>query len=603
MKHFKKFLAILLTLALVLIPVTPAAASLLPAEGTSLTGYTVIMHTNDTHSRAVPNSGSGYMGFTAVSALKKNYEAAGAEVILLDAGDTLHGLPIANLVKGQSIVKIMNLVGYDAMTPGNHDFNYGTETLLKLSEDMDFALLSSNITKKDGGADLLEDNLVIEKNGVTYGIFGLSTPETAYLTNPNNVTNVEFGNPIDAATKEVAELKAAGAEVIIALAHLGVDESSKVTSKLVAEKVDGIDLIVDGHSHTVLEEGLAVEDTLIVSTGDYIQNIGVVLIDPSGNMKADLINAKEFTGTDAAIDELIKSYSTEQETLLSEVIGYSTVYLDGVREHVRAGETNLGNLATDAFRHVTGADVAITNGGGIRASIEIGDITKKDIVTVFPFGNYVVTKKVTGEALLKALEQGASTYPEPLGAFLQVSGITFSIDATKPTGSRVLNAKVNGTAVDPKAEYLLATNDFVVAGGDGYTMLADFEVANEFGSMEDVLIDYLKEIGDVTIQTQDRITILGAGEKETVVEDKEDTKGTEAIEDTKDTKEPVEDEDAAAEEEFDVYVVKKGDYLRKIADTLFDKESEWKKIYEWNKDLIKNPDMIFIGQELKIYAE
>jgi 5'-nucleotidase len=617
MKHFKRFLAILLTLALVILPVTPAAASLLPEEGASLTGYTVIMHTNDSHSRVVPNSGSGYMGFTAVSALKKSYEAAGAEVILLDAGDTLHGLPIANLFKGQSIVKLMNLVGYDAMTPGNHDFNYGTEALLKLSEAMDFTLLSSNITRKDGGADLLEDNLLIEKNGVTYGIFGLSTPETAYLTNPKNVTNIEFQNPIDAATKEVAELKAAGAKVIIALAHLGVDESSKFTSKLVAEKVDGIDLIVDGHSHSDFEEGLAVEDTLIVSTGDYIQNIGVVMIDPNGDMKADLINAKEFTGTDTAVDELIKTYSTNQEALLSEVIGHTTVLLDGVREHVRAGETNLGNLATDAFRHITGADVAITNGGGIRASIEIGDITKKDIVTVFPFGNYVVTKKVTGEALLKALEQGASAYPEPLGAFLQVSGITFSIDATKPAGSRVLNAKVNGTALDPKAEYLLATNDFVVAGGDGYTMLADFEVANEFGSMEDVLIDYLKEIGDVTIQMQDRITILGAGE-EAVVEEKDETEeikedikeedikeedieeAEEEIEDKDDTKAPVK-EDAATE--YEVYVVKKGDNLSKIADAFFDKESEWKKIYQWNKDQIKNPDMIFIGQELKIYED
>ncbi|MHB8130788.1 MAG: bifunctional metallophosphatase/5'-nucleotidase [Mobilitalea sp.] len=561
MKYFKKLLSLMLTLTLILTPVVPVVASSAPEAGTSLAGYTVIMHTNDSHGRAVPNSGSGYMGFTAVSALKKSYEAAGAKVILLDAGDTLHGLPFANLVNGESIIEIMNLAGYDAMTPGNHDFNYGTTILTKLATSMDFPLLSSNITKKDIGADFLEDHIIIEENGVKYGIFGLSTPETAYKTNPNNVTSIEFGNPIDSAKKEIDELKAAGAQVIIALSHLGVDESSEVTSKLVAEQVDGIDLIVDGHSHSTFEEGLTVDDTLIVSTGDYIRNVGVVVIDSNGNMKADLINATEFTGTDPAIDALVDSYSTEQEVLLSEEIGYTTVELDGVREHVRAEETNLGNLATDAFCYITGADVAITNGGGIRASIDIGEITKKDIVTVFPFGNYVVTKKVTGEALLMALEHGVSTYPEPLGAFLQVSGITFSIDVSKPAGSRVIDAKINGVKLDPKAEYVLATNDFIIAGGDGYTMLADFEVANEFGSMEDVLIDYLGVIGDVTIQTQDRIIVLEAEEPEEA-----------EVEEVAEEEEAAEEEDTVivaptedAEEDYDVYQVKKGDYLRKIA--------------------------------------
>lgn len=518
MKHYKKILSVILTLALLLIPVTTAAASLVPKADASLTGYTVIIHTNDSHGRAVPDSYNGYLGFTAVSALKKEYEAAGAKVILLDAGDTLHGLPIANLVKGESIVEIMNLAGYDAMAPGNHDFNYGTDTLTKLAAEMDFPLLSSNIKYKENGTNYLKDNLIIEENGVKYGIFGLSTPETAYKTNPNNVASIEFGNPIDAAKEEVAKLKSAGAEVIIALAHIGVDESSEFTSKLLADQVDGIDIIVDGHSHTTFEEGFTVKDTLIVSTGDYIQNIGVVMIDSSKTMKAGLVNAVGFTATDPAIDALVATYSTEQEELLSQVIGNTSVTLDGVREQVRSVETNLGDLTTDALRDITGADVAITNGGGIRASIEIGDITKKDIVTVFPFGNYVVTKKVTGEALLAALELGVSTYPEPLGAFLQVSGISFSIDTSKPSGSRVVNAMVNQAAIDPNSEYLLATNDFVVAGGDGYTMLADFEIVNEYGSMEDVMAEYIQKIGNIDIKNQGRITILEIKEP-----DKEDT--------------------------------------------------------------------------------
>lgn len=577
MKHMKKILTVLLALVLIFLPVTPAAASsLLPDEATNLEGYTVIIHTNDTHSRAVAKDGS--MGFTAVSALKKFCESKGVKVILLDAGDTLHGLPFANLVEGKSIVDIMNLVGYDAMTPGNHDFNYGSDTLKKRSEEMNFPLLSANITVKEDGSDFLRDHIIIERNGIRYGIFGLSTPETAYKTNPKNVENISFNNPIEAAKAQVEELKKGGADFIIALAHLGVDEGSEYTSRLVANEVEGIDLIVDGHSHTIFEEGEKVKNTLIVSTGDYLNRIGVVVIDSTGKIAgAGLVDSTLFTETDPAIGEYITSYNAELEKLLSEVVGTTKVELDGVREHVRAGETNLGNLAADAFRWKTGADVAFTNGGGIRASIDIGDITKNEVVTVFPFGNFIVTKKVTGDAIVKALEHGVSIYPEVNGGFPQVSGITFTIDPSKEAGKRVSNVKIGGKPIDLKAEYLLATNDFIIAGGDGYTMLADFPVANEFGSMEEIIIEYLQEIGEVDIQVEGRITI---GEIESAVE-----------------------EEAQEEpDNFLIYVVKKGDYLRKIAKKLLGSEKEWKKIYEWNKDSIANPDRIRIGQKLILYT-
>lgn len=584
MKHFKKFLSLMLTLALILIPIAPASASLLPEKEINLEGYTVIIHTNDTHSRAVPSNGQ--MGFTAVSALKKFCESNGVEVILLDAGDTLHGLPFANLVEGESIVEIMNLVGYDAMTPGNHDFNYGTDTLKKRSEEMDFHLLSANITMKSDGSDFLKDHTIIEENGIKFGIFGLSTPETAYKTNPKNVETISFSNPVDVAKKEVEELKAEGAEFIIALAHLGVDEGSEYTSKSIAETIEGIDLIVDGHSHTIFAEGSKVKNTLIASTGDYIQNIGIVAIDPEGNIEgAGLVDSTLFTQTDTAIDDYIASYTSELEKLLSEVVGISNIELDGIREHVRAGETNLGNLATDAFRWKTGADVAFTNGGGIRASIDVGNITKNEIVTVFPFGNFIATKNVTGEAIIKALEHGVSIYPEPNGGFPQVSGITFAIDPSKDAGSRVTDVKIDGIIIDLEKEYLLATNDFLIAGGDGYTMLADFPVANEFGSMEEIIMEYLQEIGKVELQTEGRITILETEDEEEVI-----------LEETDEVQEEIEDN-------FFIYVVKKGDYLRKIAHDLFGKESDWKKIYEWNEDDISNPNMIHVGQELFVYTK
>ncbi len=593
MKRFFKILSLFLVLVFVLTAVMPAsAAEVKPAKDADLTGYTVILHTNDTHGRAVPDSYNGYMGFSAVSALKKDYEAAGAKVLLLDAGDTLHGLPFATLDKGTTVARLMNLAGYDAMTPGNHDFNYGTDTLRKLANIMHFPLLSANITKKDSGENLFSRHTIIDKNGVKYGIFGLSTPETAYKTNPNNVSTIEFGNPVDAAQEEVTALKEAGADVIVALSHLGIDASSEFTSKLIAEKVEGIDLIVDGHSHSKFDSGLMIKDTLIVSTGDYFQNIGVVVIDKEGNMKAGLLNSSDYTGTDPDIDTVVKQQSDEQEKLLSEVVGHTSVTLNGVREDVRSKETNLGNLTTDAIRQATGADVAITNGGGIRASIEIGDITKKDLVTVFPFGNYVVTKYISGAALLEALEVGVSAYPELLGAFPQVSGITFSIDTSKPIGKRVVNAKVNGAAVDEKASYLFATNDFVIAGGDGYTMLADFEIVNEYGSLEEILLNYIKDLKNIDIKVDNRITAYNGV---TLDEDKAETEKT--------TTKKVEKEIKKAVKNSDTYVVIKGDNLKKIALKLFGKESEWKKILGWNKGIILDPNKIYVGQILKLYAD
>ncbi len=641
MKQMRRIFTCILVVFFLFIPGMPASAEqVINLEGKDLSGYTVILHTNDSHGRVVPDSNSGYMGFTAVSALKKYCEAAGAQVILLDAGDTLHGLPIATLEKGESVVKLMNMAGYDAMAPGNHDFNYGAKRLLELKTKMDFPLLSANVTYKISGERFLPDNTIIEKNGVKYGIFGLSTPETAYKTNPNNVTEIEFTNPVEAAKTEVADLEAKDADVIIALAHLGTDKSSEFTSDLVAEKVDGIDLIVDGHSHTVFESGSKVGDTLIVSTGDYTRYIGAVTIDPKGNITAGLVNSTVFQETDKNIDTLLADISAEQEKLLSEVVGRTSVYLDGVRENVRTRETNLGNLATDAFRYATGADVALTNGGGIRASIEAGDITKKDLVTVFPFGNYVVTKNVTGQAIIDAMEVGAASYPEPLGGFPQVSGITFEIDASKPSGSRVVNLKINGTPVDPAKTYLLATNDFIVAGGDGYTMFTGFDIVNEYGAMEEIIINYINERKSVNSKVEGRITVINeSGVKEdteavseapdkTAEENKskEDTPQAEAAGEKKgqsdkgkeaaagngavkdgtgknstgknDTeKEAVKD----STKDYQIYVVVKGDYLRKISVSFFGKESDWKKIYEWNKDIIANPDKIQIGQRLKIY--
>ncbi len=586
----KKFLGLIFALAIILTASSPVAAKESASDKTDLTGYTVVIHTNDTHGRAVPDENSGYMGFTSVSALKKLYEERGAEVILMDAGDTLHGLPIATLDKGESIVNIMNLAGYDAMVPGNHDFNYGYDHLKSLEKLMKYDLISANTVDTATGKNLFDESTIIEKNGIKYGIFGLSTPETAYKTNPKNVEGITFENPITVAEEEVTKLKQEGAEIIIALTHIGLDTSSEFTTKKIAEQVDGIDLIVDGHSHTMLSEGLKVRDTLIVSTGEYIKNIGVVLIDKQGNITPTLITPEQFKGTDVVVDEYTAQVVSEQDKILSEKVGETAVDLIGERDFVRTGETNLGDFVTDAFRDATGADIAITNGGGIRASIQTGAITRKDLVTVFPFGNYVVTKEITGQALKDALEVGVASYPESLGGFPQVSGVTFQIDISKAVGSRAVNIKVNGKKLNLKATYTMATNDFMAAGGDNYTMFSEFPTLNEYNAMEEIIMNYIKKTGVITIQKQGRITAV---DNTQIVEEAE-VKAS-------DKTEPITKDSKTETKEYTLYIVKKGDNLSKIASIYLGKASSWKTIYQWNKDTIKNPDLIFIGDKIRIY--
>lgn len=586
----KKFLGLIFALAIILSASNPVAAKETAFDKTDLTGYTVVIHTNDTHGRAVPDENSGYMGFTSVSALKKLYEERGAEVILMDAGDTLHGLPIATLDKGESIVHIMNLAGYDAMVPGNHDFNYGYDHLKSLEKLMKYDLISANTVDTATGKNLFDESTMIEKNGIKYGIFGLSTPETAYKTNPKNVEGITFENPITVAEKEVTKLKQEGAEIIIALTHIGLDTSSEFTTKKIAEQVEGIDLIVDGHSHTMLSEGLKVQDTLIVSTGEYIKNIGVVFIDKQGNITPTLITPEQFQGTDVVVDEYTAQVVSEQDKILSEKVGETAVDLVGERDFVRTGETNLGDFVTDAFRDATGADIAITNGGGIRASIQTGAITRKDLVTVFPFGNYVVTKEITGQALKDALEVGVASYPESLGGFPQVSGVTFQIDTSKPVGSRAVNIKVNGKKLNLKATYIMATNDFMAAGGDNYAMFSEFPTLNEYNAMEEIIMNYIEKTGLITIQKQGRITAVDS----TQIVEQAEVKAS-------DKTEPITNDSKTETKKYTLYIVKKGDNLSKIASIYLGKASSWKTIYQWNKDTIKNPDLIYIGDKIKIY--
>ncbi|WP_079911154.1 5'-nucleotidase C-terminal domain-containing protein [Paenibacillus sp. 32352] len=576
MKKRTAWLSVMLTLFIAASTAVPASA----ADATSGAATITILHTNDIHSR-VEESKEG-IGYAKLSTLIKQQKAANPNTLVLDAGDTFHGQTIANLERGESIVKIMNSIGFDAMEPGNHDFNYGSSRLVELSGKAQFPILSANVKKADGTC-LLKPYIIKGVAGVKVGIFGLTTPETTYKTHPNNVKGLTFADPVAEAKAMVNELKGK-ADIIIALAHLGIDKSSADTSTKVAEQVPGIDVIIDGHSHSTLEHGITVGNTLIAQTGEYSKNIGKVDLQLDGktikSKTASLITkpATESVEADPAVLSIIDEIKKSQDSILSQVVGSSAMKLVGEREVVRVGESNLGHLITDAMLDETGADVALTNGGGIRASIEAGQITKGQIITVLPFGNYIQTKKVKGSDIVAALELGVSSYPEPLGGFPHVGGVTFTLDAGKPSGQRVSDVLVKGQPIEPDKVYVLATNDFMAAGGDQYTMFKDYPIANDFSSLEESVIAYLQKIGSVQPSVDSRMKVISSASEPQPAPVKPAA--------------PVE-----AQASSGVYIVQSGDSLWTIARRY---GTQWEKLQEWNQ--LADPNLIFPGQTIVVPA-
>ncbi|SDW18464.1 5'-nucleotidase C-terminal domain-containing protein [Tepidimicrobium xylanilyticum] len=563
------FLSLVLVLGLLIGPVHNLAF----AEEGDVVKLTII-HTNDVHSRVVGSEDS-LIGYAKLATLVKEMRKEG-NVLLLDAGDTTHGLPIATISNGESIIKLMNQMGYDAMVPGNHDFNYGYDRLIELNRMADFPILAANVIREDGTRDL-EEYTIIEIDGIKVGIFGLTTQETKFKSNPKNTEGININDPVAVAEEMVKKLKEEDVKLVIALAHIGMDEESNPKTTDIAKKVQGIDIIIDGHSHTMLEEGEVIGDTLIVQTGEYLKNIGVVNVELADG-KISKKEAKLMTFEDALalkedeeISNKISELEEENNQVLSVTIGQSNVDLVGEREVVRAGESNLGNLATDAMLDITGADVALTNGGGIRASIPAGQISKGNILEVFPFGNYIVVLELTGEDIIKALEHGVDTYPEPAGKFPHVAGMTYKIDPSKEAGSRIVELLIDGKPVELNKTYTLATNDFLAVGGDGYTMFEDAPIVGEFEGLDEALIKYIEKIGVIDYQAEGRITTV----EEVVAET------------------PVEKPEVVA-----TYVVKPGDVLWKIAKKF---GLTWERLAEYNK--LKNPHLIFPGQKILIPAQ
>lgn len=435
---------------------------------------------------------------------------------------------------------------------------------MELAEQASFPVLGANVKKADGST-LLENYTIKEFDGVKVGIFGISSPETVYKTHPDNVKGLTFDDPVMTAKAMVKELEGK-ADVIIALTHIGLDDETIVKSSDIANAVPEIDVIIDGHSHSDLSEGLMVNGVLIAQTGEYTKNVGIVNLTVKDG-KVTSKTASHYTKDDAAekesdpaITALIGQIKEGQDVITSVVLSSTKTKLDGEREQVRAGETNLGNLVADAMINESGADVAITNGGGIRASIPVGQITKGDVITVLPFGNYIVTKEVKGSDIKAAIENGIDSYPGAKGAFPHVAGFKYSFDSNLPAGARVTSLTINGKAMDMNKTYVLATNNFMAAGGDGYKMFADYSIVGEFSALDEALIDYLNVVDTANLPALTRVTVA----------------------------------DAKAQN----YTVKSGDVLWKIAEKY---NTTWESLAETN--VLENPNFILPGQVLTVPAQ
>lgn len=572
-KPASKFLSLFLVLAMVCSLFGAAFAAeeetATPYVIPDVDGKVVILHTNDTHGADLDEEGASF-GMAGVAQLKKDFEAAGADVLLVSAGDSIMGKPLVSADQGKSAIEFMNAAGYDAMTVGNHELDFGIDNLKALAKDADFPILCADMTTEADGKTVFDSNKIFDLGGVKVGVFGLATPETLTKADASKMPGITFPQTdklYAVAQAQVDELNKAGADLIVCLGHLGIDDESIGNRSIdVCEHVDGIDLFIDGHSHSTTADIIAkvgdtnvVNGAKIVSTGTALANVGVVIYDQeTGTLTDELVPAASYTKTDADVAKLVDDRNTAVDKVYGEKIATTEVDLNGSRsggaatdpvtkaemtfpegEGVRTTETNLGDFAADAIlwqaRQTLGeenVDAALTNGGGIREALAKGDISKKSLLAVFPFGNTVATIDVTGAQLLEALEAATCTTPEAIGAFPQVSGIEFTLNTGVPyvngtqyanstyyapanPGSRVTISTVNGEAFDPASTYTIATNDFTAKGGDTYGV---FKIAGGWKdvgvSLEDALINYTTEELDGTITAEQygepagRITIV-----------------------------------------------------------------------------------------------
>ena len=508
--------------------------ALILSAGMASAEYTLhILHTNDMHSRIESINrfdstcdaegeaeGKCFGGVARVKAAidAKKAQLGNQNVVVLDAGDPFQGSLFYTTYKGAAEAEFMEKIGYDAMAVGNHEFDDGPPKLAEFIDMVSFPVISGNLDLS-GSSELngkVENHVVLDVGGKKVGIVSALATDTVETSSPG--PDVIFQDEIEALTQDVATLEAEGVDVIIALTHVGLPVDLRI-----AEAVPGIDVVIGGHSHTLMsndDDGTPAYPTMVGATAvaqayAYTKYLGhlTVTFDDAGNVTAasgDPMLLDASVEPDAAFIARIAEMGAPIEEMKTRVVAETVEAIEGDRAVCRTQECPMGSLIADAMLDRVkdqGVEIAIQNGGGIRASIDAGEVTMGEVLTVLPFQNTLSTFQVSGQAMIDALENGVSQIEEVKGRFPQVAGMSYAFDVSKPVGERISDVMVGGAPIDPAKMYSVVSNNYVRNGGDGYVMFVDAQNAYDFGpDLADVLAEYLAAQGPFEPYTDGRIT-------------------------------------------------------------------------------------------------
>jgi len=451
-------------------------------------------------------------GLAHMSKIINDTRAIQPNTLLVDGGDAPYNTNIGNLFEGKSTIDVMNAMKYDAMVLGNHDFDFPFTVLESNAKRATFPFLSANTRYNQANPDFLKPYVIKEVDGVKIGIIGVTDDESHFYTHPKNVEGISFQNEFEAAEQAVDAVKDQ-TDVVIALAHLHGD------NPILPTKVSGIDVEIGG-GQDVVEFPQIIGETWLISPGKHAEVLNQINLNMMNGKMLGLnfahIFITENLEEDAAVAAIIDDYRGKLDDKMKEVVGKTSVSLDGERQTVRLKESNLGNAVADSLREMTGADIALQNGGGIRASINAGDITLEEVYATLPFDNTVVMVEASGQTVWNALEHSLSWYPNAAGGFLQVSGLTYTFDASKEAGSRLVDVTVDGKPIDKTKMYKVVANDFLTGGGDKFTMLKDETklLSKTKSYLRDAFYEYLQKHPTISPELEGRITILNAPKAE-----------------------------------------------------------------------------------------
>ncbi|WP_182440632.1 MULTISPECIES: bifunctional UDP-sugar hydrolase/5'-nucleotidase [Clostridia] len=510
-----------------------------------------VVHTNDIHARILEDDWNQVIGLPKVKTYIDQASQGKDLSLVLDGGDTFHGQSIATLVRGESAAKVLAACGYDAMAAGNHDWNYGKDRLKELENIVrqngspEFSILAGNVVSEDGSMFFDRQYLTKEvvKDGKTLkiGVFGVIDPAIYNATAPGNVEGLQFTDMTVYAQKAAAELKAQGCQIVVGMAHC-------INPKGLASSVDSVNLWIAGHEHTAINEAITRPDggtALVVETGYNLWNFGNVdiscTLDADGNLAEDIkmtenlvdYNTGKALDADPGVQVLLDGITEEQKTILSQPAGYAPEDLDGVWEHIRIGETTMGRAVTDAYLLATGADIAFENAGGIRASIEKGAVTYQNVLDVSPYGNYIVTKELSGKEILEILETSLDImkanieanekgdydgWPDNSGNTLQAGGIEVKYNLSLEKGSRILGVLVQGEAIQGDKMYTVAMNNYLPNDTSDYPQFEGKANLHEYQACEDALAAYLSQPENVVLEGISGARLVATNEKPAVDE-------------------------------------------------------------------------------------